>query len=117
MKKIIFVDDDPGIQDIIRMIFKKTDYDLTILGSGESLLKNSYTSPDLIFLDKQLPGIDGLEICRRLKSREKTKDIPIVMISANPDIKSLAKEAGADEVVEKPFDLHHLREVLAKYAG
>lgn len=117
MKKIVFVDDDPDIQDIIKLIFKKADYDLTVLSSGDALLKNSYTLPDIIFLDKQLPGTDGLEICRRLKSGEKTKDVAIIMVSANPDIKSLARSAGADEAIEKPFDMYYLRAIVAKYAG
>ena len=59
--------------------------------------------PDLFLLDKQLAGADGTDICRFLKGQQKTKNIPVVMISANPGIKEISVDAGADAFIEKPF--------------
>jgi DNA-binding response OmpR family regulator len=107
-KKIIIADDDPGIQDILRIIFEKAGYITTIFSNGLNILKNNYERPDIFLLDRQLSGSDGLEICRYLKSRPETKFIPVIMISATPGIKELAKEAGADDFLEKPFVMTHL---------
>jgi CheY-like chemotaxis protein len=117
MKKIIFVDDDPSIQVIAKLIFEKAGYEITVFPTGTPLLKNGYELPDVIILDKELPDRDGLEICRELKSQKKTKDIPVIMLSAYPNIKSMAESAGAEEGIEKPFSLKDIREVVAKYAG
>lgn len=117
MKTIFFVDDDEDIQEIMKLIFRKLDYNLSVFSKGKFLLSNGYDRPDLIILDKQLPEMDGLEICKRLKSEEKTKDIPIIMLSASPDIKRFAKKAGAEEGIEKPFSLKKLREIVAKHVG
>ena len=114
MKKIIIADDDPGIQDAFKLIFSRAGYEVTILPSGDPLLGSDYELPDLIILDKQLPSIDGLDICRHLKAHEVTKDIPIIMLSASPQIASLAKEAGANEFLEKPFRKNDLLEMVKK---
>ena len=107
-KRIIIADDDPGIQDIFRIIFEKAGYMATIFSNGMNILKNNYELPDIFLLDKQLADSDGLEICRYLKSRPETKFIPVIMISATPGIRQLAKEAGADDFLEKPFIMTQL---------
>jgi len=111
MKKIIFADDDPTIQDVVNLIFEG-EYDVTVFSSGEPLLKNEFVLPDLFLLDKQLSGMDGLDICRFLKSQESTKDVPVIIISANPKIFELAKSAGADAAIEKPFPIKELRDLI-----
>ncbi len=112
MKTIIFADDDPTIQDVINLIFEG-QYDVRVYSKGEPLLNNDFEIPDLFLLDRQLAGIDGLDICRFLKSQETTRHIPVIMISATPKITALAKEAGADATVEKPFPIQELREMIA----
>jgi DNA-binding response OmpR family regulator len=107
-KKIIIADDDPGVQDIFRIIFERAGYITTIFSNGINILKNNYELPDIFLLDKQLAGSDGLDICRYLKSKEETKAIPVIMISATPGIKEMAKEAGADDFMEKPFIMTQL---------
>ena len=67
-------------------------------------------------IDKQLSGVDGLDICRFLKSQPETKDIPVIIISASPNIKGLSLQAGAHDTLEKPFHLRTLREMVNKYA-
>jgi DNA-binding response OmpR family regulator len=107
-KKIIVIDDDPGIQDIFRLILQREGFDVQIISNGKDILKNAFTIPDLFILDKQLSGVDGVDICLHLKKQKKTKNIPVIMISASPGIGTLAIEAGADDYLEKPFDIKAL---------
>src|SRR3712207_3337732 len=99
MKKIIIVEDDPGIQDAVQLIVKKAGYDITIYPDGTAILNNDYVIPDLFILDKQLIGVDGLDICRYIKNSDAARHVPVVMLSANPNIRRLAQAAGADDVV------------------
>lgn len=107
-RKILIAEDDPGTQDIFKLIFEKAGYITKILSSGLPIMKNNYELPDVFLLDKQLVGSDGIEICRYLKSRAETKSIPVIMISATPGTKELAQEAGADDFLEKPFLISNL---------
>ena len=113
MKKIIFADDDPTIHDVINLIFEG-QYDIEFYASGESLLENKFSVPDLFLLHK-LSGADGLEICRFLKTQESTKHVPVIIISSSPSIIKLAREAGADDVIAKPFPIRQLREMVASF--
>ena len=109
MKKIIIVDDDVALLDAVKLIFSPALYRVTVLSNGSSILDGNYELPDLFILDKQLSGEDGLDICRYLKSHEITRQIPVIMISANPNIVRLAKAAGAEAAIEKPFKMKDLR--------
>src|SRR5262245_13817768 len=111
-KKILIADDDPGIQDIFSIIFERAGFDIEIKKNGEDLLKNKFALPDLFLIDKQLSGYDGLEVCRHLKKQEKTKHIPVIMISAAPNIGALSQEAGADAYIEKPFEISDLLKLV-----
>lgn len=113
MKKIIFVDDDEFIQQIVTVIFENLGFQVIVLTEGTSLLDDGYDLPDIFILDKQLPSMDGLTLCRRLKGQDRTKDIPVIMISATPGILKDAKAAGADDVLEKPFSVMKIREMVA----
>lgn len=117
MKQIIIADDDPGIRDIFQIILKRAGYGVTLYSNGELLMNNEFELPDLFIVDKQLSGIDGLEVCRFLKSQESTKNIPLIMISASPYILDSATNAGANDFIEKPFKTKALIELLEKYLG
>ena len=114
--KILIAEDDPGMQDAIRLIFERAGYHVTILPTGEPLLQGDFEVPDVFVLDKQLSGVDGLDICRYLKQQENTRLIPVIMLSANPHIGKLSAEAGADDYLEKPFRVKILLEMVKKYA-
>ncbi|HEY0742541.1 MAG TPA: response regulator [Chryseosolibacter sp.] len=115
MKKIIFADDDPSIQEVINLILED-DYKITTFSRGEPLMNNEFEVPDLFLVDKQLPGgVDGLDICKFLKNQEKTRNVPVIVISASPNLKKLAKAAGADDSIEKPFPITELRNLIATY--
>ena len=117
VKRILVADDDPGIQDIFKIILESAGYMVEIVSNGEDLLEDKYTIPDLFLLDKRLSGIDGIDICHHLKSRKATAHIPVIMVSANPGIGILSKKAGADDFIEKPFDIKHLLEMVKGYLG
>jgi len=85
--------------------------------SGEDLVKNKFSLPDIFLIDKQLSGYDGLDICRRLKRRTETKNIPVIMVSASPEIADLSKDAGADDHIEKPFEIKDLLDLVNKYVN
>ncbi len=114
-KKILITEDDPGLQDIFKIIFEKAGYDVEIMSNGNPLLKNEFDTPHLFLLDKQLSGIDGIDICKHLKKQKKTQDIPVIMISANPGIGAMAEDAGANAYIEKPFEKNYLLKMVEEY--
>lgn len=115
MKRIVLVEDDEPIRDIFNIVFAESNYDLVNLENGARIINNEIDAPDLFILDKQISGTNGLDVCRFIKSSEKFKNVPVIMLSANPDIATLANDAGADDAISKPFSLKTLRETIAKY--
>ncbi|MES2704203.1 MAG: response regulator [Bacteroidota bacterium] len=112
MKHIVLVEDDAGIQDAAKTILERAGYRVTLYANGDALLEGAAELADLYILDKQLAGVDGLDICRYLKGQPATMHIPVIMLSASPQIMSTAKAAGADAALEKPFKLKELRELV-----
>jgi len=118
-QKILIVDDDSNIAELISLYLDRECYDTKIASDGEAALRavSSY-EPDLILLDLMLPGIDGYQVCREVRSRN---DTPIIMLSAKGEIfdKVLGLELGADDYMEKPFDSKELvarvKAVLRRY--
>jgi two-component system phosphate regulon response regulator PhoB len=105
-ESILVVDDEEDIRELIHYNLSKDGYAVTCAATGEEGLSLVTTlKPDLIILDLMLPGIDGLEVCRKLKSDPALKSIPIVMVSARgeePDVVT-GLELGADDYISKPF--------------
>ena len=114
-KKILITDDDSGVQDIFKLIFERAGYEVAVYGEAFSIFENKFTTPDLFLLDKQLSGQDGLEVCHFLKNQSETKNIPVIIVSATPGISEMAKEAGADDFLEKPFQMKELLKMVAKW--
>ena len=114
-KRIILTDDDPGVQDAFRICLERAGYEVEVFTNGTPLLEGTYQQPDLFLLDKQLSGVDGLDICRYLKNQRQTAHIPVIMLSASPQIDRLAKAAGADDFLEKPFRIKQLLEVVNRH--
>ena len=107
-QKILIVDDDENIAELIELYLTKECFDTKIVNDGESALSvyESY-EPNLILLDLMLPGIDGYQVCREIRSKNPT---PIIMLSAKGEVfdKVLGLELGADDYMEKPFDSKEL---------
>ena len=103
-QRILIVDDDNNIAELISLYLVKECYDTLIVNDGESALeKIPEFRPDLMLLDIMLPGIDGYEVCRQVRA---TSDLPIIMLSAKGETfdKVLGLQLGADDYIEKPFD-------------
>lgn len=118
-QKILIVDDDEHISELISLYLTKEFYDTKIVYDGEEALRQfRLFSPNLILLDLMLPGIDGYQVCRELRS---TSQVPIIMLSAKGEIfdKVLGLELGADDYMIKPFDSKELvarvKAVLRRY--
>ena len=118
-QKILIVDDDNNIAELIALYLTKECFETKIVNDGEEALKEFASfHPDLIILDLMLPGIDGYQVCREIRH---TSDVPIIMLSAKGETfdKVLGLELGADDYMIKPFDSKELvarvRAVLRRF--
>jgi len=107
-KKVMIADDDPGILDAVEAMLEFGGYEVSSTPNGATVLEMTDGLPDLLLLDIWMSGTDGRDVCKQLKSKELTKDMPIIMISAGTELERSAKEAGADDFLEKPFDMEEL---------
>ena len=118
-QKILIVDDDNNIAELIALYLTKECYETMIVNDGEEALKafDSFR-PQLILLDLMLPGIDGYQVCREIRAKA---NVPIIMLSAKGEVfdKVLGLEMGADDYIIKPFDSKELvarcKAVLRRY--
>lgn len=118
-QKILIVDDDNNIAELISLYLTKECFDTKIVNDGEEALSvyKSY-GPNLILLDLMLPGIDGYQVCREIRAKD---NIPIIMLSAKGEVfdKVLGLEMGADDYIMKPFDskemVARVKAVLRRY--
>lgn len=120
-KKILVVDDEPDILDLATVRLKKLGYEIIeAVDAEEALVILQNNIPDLILLDLLLPGMQGDELCKKLKSDDKYKNIPIILFTASairPSIPGKISEMGADECVVKPFDPEDLLGKIRKFIG
>jgi DNA-binding response OmpR family regulator len=113
MHNILVVDDDKDILGVIKILLTMNDFSVTAISKGEDTYANlTEPRPDVILLDINLGRIDGRDICRILKERNDTKDIPIVMFSANHNMRENMVSCQANDFIEKPFDVDHLVDTL-----
>jgi len=105
-ENILVVDDEEDVLELVRYNLHKEGYHVETVSSGEEVIKKARIKlPDLIILDLMLPGIDGLEVCKILKSDSKTRNIPIIMLTAKGEETDIVTglELGADDYITKPF--------------
>lgn len=110
-RKILLVDDEIHIQEMLRINMKSQGFDCLSAYTGEEALDMARNElPDLILLDVMMPGIDGVETCRRLKADKDLRAIPVIMVSAKSQGQDKIKglEGGADDYITKPFSIHEL---------
>lgn len=118
-QKVLIVDDDNNIAELVSLYFTKECFETMIVNDGESVME-AVTSfePNLILLDLMLPGMDGYQVCREVRAKY---SLPIIMLSAKGEVfdKVLGLELGADDYIEKPFDSKELvaraKAVLRRY--
>ena len=113
-QRIMVADDDPAILDSLKLMLEISDYDVDTTVDGAVVSKIRKYKPQLLLLDIWMSGADGREICKILKSRAETKDIPVILISASRDIEKSFKESGANDYIAKPFEMDELLNKIEK---
>jgi DNA-binding response OmpR family regulator len=111
MLHILVVEDDPDISALVSRYLHKAGYEVDVLASGRDAISAlSKRAPDLVVLDLMLPHVDGLEICRWIRSNEATASVPIIMLTARSEESDriVGLELGADDYLAKPFSPNEL---------
>ncbi len=111
MYKILVVDDDQSILDSMEIALNLQGYEVeTTIRGEETFARINSSRPDLILMDVYLSGMDGREICKQIKENADTKDIPVIIFSANRSMKEVFEESGANDFIGKPFNMDELYE-------
>jgi len=113
-KRLLLVEDDRALADLVSFHFERAGYDVTRTGDGEeALILAEEIHPDVVLLDWMIEGVSGIEVCRRLRRRGSTANIPIMMLTARGEESDRIRglETGADDYVTKPFSP---RELIAR---
>ena len=118
-KRILVIDDDPDILEILHIIFTQEGYDVILSETGQAVENIQEINPDLVLLDIRISGSDknGAAICAKIKSHPETQHLPVIMFSSEDNIKEISDECGANGYVSKPFETPRLitkvKEILA----
>jgi len=120
MMKVLIVDDDIGLTQLLQLVFESRGFRVKIAHNGQSALQDlDQELPEVIVLDLTIPDVDGLEVCRQVRTNPRTSNVPVIVLTAKPgeDIRDKALKAGATEYLSKPIRpsqlIQHIREVIA----
>jgi CheY-like chemotaxis protein len=116
-KRVLVVDDEPDSSELMQTILEYEKYDVTTASNGITALEAMKHNPDLILLDIRMPGaLNGLDVCKRVKTDPKTKHIPVIIFSAQALDHHIVEgfQAGADEYITKPFRSSELLKIIKK---
>ncbi|MBQ0936392.1 response regulator transcription factor [Ideonella paludis] len=120
MKRVLIVDDQADIRELVRMTLELQDYDLHEAANGEDGVKQAQAlTPDLVLMDVMMPGaIDGIEACRRIRNDPRLKRSKVVILSAKarPEDRATGLAAGATDYLVKPFSPRELLQLAARLA-
>lgn len=113
MKKVLVVDDDTDILELVKMALTMNGLEVSVLSRWEKIDETIRDfTPGLILLDISLGTADGREICRNLKAAEETRDIPVILFSANIEFQKGVEQYQAEGFIAKPFELKHLVDTI-----
>jgi len=115
MKKILVVDDDAAVLEMVQLALEGAGYRVQTSLNGACFQQMHSDLPDLILLDILLSGEDGRELCRQLKDDEKTRHIPVILFSAHFSRGDNTQRSGADACLPKPFHLVELRDLVKRH--
>ena len=117
-KKILVVDDDSGIGEMLKTLLEFYDYDVSVTERPEEtealIIQNDI---DLVMLDMLISGVNGTDVCARLRKNPETKDTPVLMMSALHDAGPKCREAGANDFIAKPFEMDDLAVKIQEILG
>ncbi|MCE7861891.1 MAG: DNA-binding response regulator, partial [Chloroflexi bacterium CFX2] len=111
-QKILIVEDDPDVAEMLTAYFRSQEYDVFTVNWGEDGVRSALqVNPELVILDIRLPDIDGYEVAYRLRKNRRTSNIPIIFLTEKRDRSDRLQglEIGADDYITKPFDVQELR--------
>lgn len=111
-KKILIADDDAAILDVLTLFLEDVGYEVECTIDAATVSKFASGYPDMLILDIWMSGYNGRDICIALKNQEATSHLPIILFSAKQEAENIAREAGADDFLAKPFDLDILLEKI-----
>ena len=115
-KTVLIFEDDTIILEVITVVLTDLGFHVEVSETSHDIIqKVESTKPNIILMDNWIPNIGGVEATRLLKGDDRFKHIPVIYVSANNDIESLAVRAGADDFLAKPFDLDGLENIVKKY--
>ena len=120
MAKVLIAEDDPSIRALIRLTLDSGRFEILEAGDGDSALDTALAQrPDLLFIDWNMPGRDGLDVCRTLRADTATAGVKIVLVTARvqPEDRRAALDAGADDYLTKPFSPLSLLDKVTEVLG
>jgi len=120
IKKIVVADDDNNVLFLITELLTRQNYQVFQAVNGDQALREAGSlHPDLMVLDIMMPGIDGIEVCRRIKASPDTRDIRVIMLTAKTSGRDIeaGMAAGADHYLTKPFRINELTEKIKELIG
>lgn len=119
MPRVLIIDDDKDLLTIVKLFLQKRGFEVSIHSEWQSASDSIVEfKPQVLLIDVYLSGVDGLEMCKKLKSNEYTRHIPIIVFSAYPNVGETAiYEFGADDFLAKPFEENELIEKIHKVLG
>ncbi|WP_224242703.1 response regulator [Hyalangium gracile] len=119
-KKILLVDDSPTVLLMERLLLQDGPYELLSATSGQEAVETALlVRPELILMDVVMPGMDGFEVCRRLRAEEATRTTPIILVTTRGGSDNVERgyESGCSDYVTKPFDGNELRAKIESFLG
>jgi DNA-binding response OmpR family regulator len=118
MKRILIVDDDRMIGEMLKYMFNFRGFEVWVTtNAGEAYHTILQQKIELVILDKFLAGLDGIALCTTLTTNKNTAHVPVIMMSAHPEIKAECLRAGASAFISKPFEMNTLFENIEKVLG
>ncbi|GCE15150.1 response regulator [Tengunoibacter tsumagoiensis] len=114
-KRILLADDDRAILEAIKAMLEDEGYEVEATPLGARVIDLCDDPPAVLIQDIWMGGVDGRDICKALRQQEKTKELPIILISANRDVRQIAQEVGANDFLVKPFDIDNLLNKVQNY--
>jgi two-component system phosphate regulon response regulator PhoB len=115
-KKILVIEDDSDIREVIRVVLNMNDYDVAGISGTDDIIESVKThKPDLVITDYMLPGLSGGQICQLIKSNAETAHLPVILISAYHKLAIAIGNFNYDAYVKKPFDINHLIKVIKQF--
>jgi two-component system, OmpR family, response regulator RpaA len=117
MPKVLVVDDDPDMLAVCSLVLESEGYDISVARNGyEAYDRLTEQGADLMLIDVMMPVLDGLTVCKMVKRDPRTKDVPVIVMSASSRLCDQAESASADAVIPKPFDINHLVSTVNHFA-